>query len=209
MTETFDITREQAEAYEELFVPALFAQWAPLMIDIAHIEDGQRVLDVACGTGVVARAAADRVGRSGSVVGLDLNPAMLEVAAGTRRDIEWRQGDAANLPFEDSSSMPCCANLRCFSFRTLTPQLPKWHESYGPVGASLFRRMPASTISPASSSWTPWSAGSLLRTPCSYWTPTGPRVTSPSCAKRCQRLGWTLWKAGRRSGRRCIAPSRI
>ncbi|HEX6759755.1 MAG TPA: methyltransferase domain-containing protein [Propionibacteriaceae bacterium] len=102
MTETFDITREQAEAYEELFVPALFAQWAPLMIDIAHIEDGQRVLDVACGTGVVARAAADRVGRSGSVVGLDLNPAMLEVAAGTRRDIEWRQGDAANLPFEDS-----------------------------------------------------------------------------------------------------------
>ena len=102
MTETFDITREQAEAYEKLFVPALFAQWAPLMIDIAHIEDGQRVLDVACGTGVVARAAADRVGRSGSVVGLDLNPAMLEVAAGTRRDIEWRQGDAANLPFEDS-----------------------------------------------------------------------------------------------------------
>jgi SAM-dependent methyltransferase len=102
VTETFQITREQAEAYEELFVPALFAQWAPLMIDIARIEDGQRVLDVACGTGVVARAAADRVGHTGSVVGLDLNPAMLEVAAGIRSDIEWRQGDAANLPFRDS-----------------------------------------------------------------------------------------------------------
>jgi ubiquinone/menaquinone biosynthesis C-methylase UbiE len=102
VTETFQITREQAEAYEELFVPALFAQWAPLMIDIARIEEGQRVLDVACGTGVVARGAADRVGRTGSVVGLDLNPAMLEVAAGIRSDIEWRQGDAANLPFGES-----------------------------------------------------------------------------------------------------------
>jgi ubiquinone/menaquinone biosynthesis C-methylase UbiE len=102
VTETFQITREQAEAYEELFVPALFAQWAPLMIDIARVEEGQRVLDVACGTGVVARAAADWVGRTGSVVGLDLNPAMLEVAAGIRSDIEWRQGDAVNLPFGDS-----------------------------------------------------------------------------------------------------------
>ena len=99
MSETFQITREQAEAYEELFVPALFAQWAPLMIDIARIQEGQWVLDVACGTGVLARAAADRIGRTGSVVGLDLNPAMLEVAANTRSDIEWRQGDAMNLPF--------------------------------------------------------------------------------------------------------------
>ena len=209
MTETFDITREQAEAYEELFVPALFAQWAPLMIDIAHIEDGQRVLDVACGTGVVARAAADRVGRSGSVVGLDLNPAMLEVAAGP--DVTSNGGRAMprTCPSRTASSMPRCANLRCSSFRTLTPRLPKWRESYGPVGVALFRRMPASTISPASSNWTPWCAGSLLRTPCSYWTPTGLRVTSPTCAKRCRGLGSTSWKAGRRSGRRCTAPSRI
>ena len=101
MAEAFQITREQAEAYEKLFVPALFAQWAPLMVDIARIADGQRVLDVACGTGVAARTAADRVGATGSVVGLDLNPAMLEVAAATRSDIEWRQGDAAHLPFGD------------------------------------------------------------------------------------------------------------
>jgi ubiquinone/menaquinone biosynthesis C-methylase UbiE len=100
MTETFQITLEQAEAYEELFVPALFAQWSPPLVDLAGITEGHRVLDVACGTGVAARAAADRVGRTGSVVGLDLNPAMLEVAA-RRSDIEWRGGDAANLPFGD------------------------------------------------------------------------------------------------------------
>jgi SAM-dependent methyltransferase len=101
MTETFQITPEQAEAYEELYVPALFAQWSPLLIDIAGIARGQRVLDVACGTGVAARTAADRVGSTGSLVGLDLNPAMLEVAARTRSDIEWRQGDASDLPFPD------------------------------------------------------------------------------------------------------------
>jgi ubiquinone/menaquinone biosynthesis C-methylase UbiE len=101
MTETFQITPEQAEAYEELFVPALFAQWSPPLVDLAGITEGHRVLDVACGTGVAARAAADRVGPTGSVVGLDLNPAMLQVAARTRSDIEWREGDAANLPFGD------------------------------------------------------------------------------------------------------------
>ena len=99
MTETFHITPEQAAAYEELFVPALFAQWAPAMADLAEIREGQRILDVACGTGVAARAAADRVGGSGSVVGLDLNPAMLEVAARIRPEIEWCEGDASALPF--------------------------------------------------------------------------------------------------------------
>ena len=103
MTETFQITPEQAAAYEELFVPALFAQWAPMMADLAELREGQRVLDVACGTGIAARAAAERVGGAGSVVGLDLNPAMLEVAARIRDDIDWRAGDVSELPFADES----------------------------------------------------------------------------------------------------------
>ena len=103
MTDTFQITPEQAAAYEELFVPALFAQWAPMMTDLAKIREDQRILDVACGTGVAARAAADLVGGSGSVVGLDLNPAMIEVAARIRPEIEWCQGDASELPFPGES----------------------------------------------------------------------------------------------------------
>ena len=103
MTETFQITPAQAAAYEELFVPALFAQWAPMMVDLARVREGHRVLDVACGTGVAARAAADRTGGSGSVVGLDLNPAMLEVAARIRPDLQWREGDVSELPFESES----------------------------------------------------------------------------------------------------------
>jgi ubiquinone/menaquinone biosynthesis C-methylase UbiE len=102
MTETFQISLEQAKAYEELFVPALFAQWAPHLADVAEVRPGQRVLDVACGTGVVARAVADRTDPA-LVVGLDVNPAMLEVARSVRPDIEWRQGDAQALPFGDGS----------------------------------------------------------------------------------------------------------
>jgi ubiquinone/menaquinone biosynthesis C-methylase UbiE len=80
MTETFHATRDQAHAYGDLFVPALFGQWAPQLVDCARVRHGQSVLDVACGTGVVARSARDVVGPSGRVVGVDLNPAMLEVA---------------------------------------------------------------------------------------------------------------------------------
>ena len=61
------------------------------------------VLDVACGTGIVARTAADLVGPTGTVVGLDVNEAMLTVAGRVRPDIEWRQGDAAALPFADGA----------------------------------------------------------------------------------------------------------
>lgn len=103
MTETFQITPEQAAAYEELFVPALFAQWAPKLADLAGLRPGHRVLDVACGTGIAARTAADRVGSSGAVIGLDLNPAMLEVAERVRPDLVWRQGDVSALPFEPES----------------------------------------------------------------------------------------------------------
>ncbi|MEZ5394878.1 MAG: methyltransferase domain-containing protein [Bryobacterales bacterium] len=48
------------------------------MLDAAEVQAGDRVLDVACGTGVLAQAAAER---SDSVTGLDLNPGMLAVAA--------------------------------------------------------------------------------------------------------------------------------
>jgi SAM-dependent methyltransferase len=100
MTETFTISQEQAELYEAKFVPAIFGDWAPHLVDAAGISPGWRVLDVACGTGVAARAAADA---GATVIGLDLNEAMLAVARRLRPDIEWRQGDVAELPFEDDS----------------------------------------------------------------------------------------------------------
>jgi SAM-dependent methyltransferase len=101
--ETFQLSVEAAEVYEAHFVPALFADWASHLVEAAGIVPGQAVLDVACGTGVVARTAADRMGGQGRVVGLDVNEGMLTVARRLRSDIEWRQGDAADLPFDAGS----------------------------------------------------------------------------------------------------------
>ena len=98
-TETFQLQITAAELYEQKFVPAIFAEWAPLLIDAAGISPGQSVLDVGCGTGIVARQAADQLGDTGTVVGVDLNDAMLAVARRLRPDIDWRKGDAGALPF--------------------------------------------------------------------------------------------------------------
>lgn len=103
MTETFNLSLEQAHAYEDLFVPALFAQWVPTLLHHAGVTAGQRVLDVACGTGVVTRRAAELVGSSGAVSGIDLNPAMIEVAKERASRIDWRVGDAGDLPYRDAT----------------------------------------------------------------------------------------------------------
>ena len=84
-------------------MPALFAEWAPRLLDAVAAGPGDRVLDVACGTGIVARTAVERVRPGGTVVGVDLNEAMLTVARRTRPDLDWRQGDAADLPFADGA----------------------------------------------------------------------------------------------------------
>lgn len=99
--ETFQIPLETAEIYESKFVPALFADWAPHVIDMGDVSKGQSVLDVACGTGIVARTAVERVGPGGRVVGVDLNEAMLTVAARVCPGVDLRQADVTDLPFGD------------------------------------------------------------------------------------------------------------
>jgi SAM-dependent methyltransferase len=101
--QTFQLSTEAAEVYEQKFVPALFGEWAAYLVDAADPRPGQAVLDVACGTGVVARAVADRLGGSGRVVGVDRNKGMLAVARRIRPDLEWHHGDAADLPFPAAS----------------------------------------------------------------------------------------------------------
>jgi SAM-dependent methyltransferase len=95
--------RDPAEIYDELFVPALFAPWGPVVAAAAAIGRGDRVLDVACGTGALALAVADRVGSHGSVVGLDANPQMLAVARRKPTAVEWIEGRAEALPLPDAS----------------------------------------------------------------------------------------------------------
>ena len=96
-------TRSPAQVYEECFVPALFQQWGRIIAEMARVAPGQRVLDVACGTGVLACAAAERVEPDGAVTGLDRSDEMLAIARGKSARIEWKSGQAEALPFADAS----------------------------------------------------------------------------------------------------------
>ncbi len=105
--ERWQVAGTGAAIYQEHLVPAIFGPWAPVLVDLAAPGPGERVLDVACGTGIVARAAAARVGPTGRVVGIDLNPGMLDVARAfpplAGATIEWQEGDAGALPFADAA----------------------------------------------------------------------------------------------------------
>lgn len=103
MGDSGQVTRSAAEVYDELFPPALFNQWAPRIAEFAELGAGMSVLDVACGTGVLSLVAADIVGPTGSVVGLDMNPGMLEVAKRKSAHIDWHEAPAEAIPFDDST----------------------------------------------------------------------------------------------------------
>jgi SAM-dependent methyltransferase len=122
----WQVAGNAAQAYEEALVPAVFAPWAPLVVALAGPRPGDRVLDIACGTGVVTRLAAQAVGRAGKVTGLDLNAGMLAFAASltppdlpTGAPISWREASATNMPFPDAEYdiVYCQLGLQFFSDR--------------------------------------------------------------------------------------------
>jgi len=90
------------EIYEQALVGPLFRPWAELILADVELAEGDRVLDVACGTGIVARLAKERLGETGRVVGVDVSPPMLAVARGVAAGIDWREGDAGALPLGES-----------------------------------------------------------------------------------------------------------
>jgi SAM-dependent methyltransferase len=94
-----------AENYQRYFVPAIATPVSADLVAAADLQAGERVLDVACGTGTIARLAAERVGPAGAVTAVDLAADMLDVARATPAPatpvIDWHPGDATSLPFDD------------------------------------------------------------------------------------------------------------
>jgi ubiquinone/menaquinone biosynthesis C-methylase UbiE len=104
--ERWKLTGTGPDSYERYQVPSVFEPLAKMFLQRVPLQPGQRVLDVACGTGVIARRAAAILGAAGHLVGVDLNSNMLDVArkhapAGGA-PVEWRQGDAGSLPCSSS-----------------------------------------------------------------------------------------------------------
>lgn len=92
--------------YERYFVPAIGLPLARDLLGQVELSPGARVLDVGCGTGVVARLAAERVGPRGRVVGLDVNPGMLAVAAAVTAPadtVRWQEASGDAIPYPDGS----------------------------------------------------------------------------------------------------------
>jgi ubiquinone/menaquinone biosynthesis C-methylase UbiE len=96
-----------AENYEKNVVTYTTGPFAAILLEHADAQPGEHAVDIACGTGIVARLVAPQVGESGAVVGVDINPHMIAVArslpAPAGAAIEWREGSAVSLPLPDDS----------------------------------------------------------------------------------------------------------
>ncbi|MGZ3546639.1 MAG: class I SAM-dependent methyltransferase [Gemmatimonadaceae bacterium] len=121
----WQLSAEAAELYERYVARYILGPWSPLLVDVAHVGVGERVLDVACGTGVVARAAAERVGSAGRVIAVDLNPGMIAVARSlptpVGASIEWIERSALDLRLQDVSMdvVLCQQGLQFFPDKAL------------------------------------------------------------------------------------------
>ena len=132
--ETFQLPLAAAELYESRFVPAIFADWAPVLLDAVGMGQGNRLLDVACGTGIVARTARDRAPHA-HIMGVDLNESMLTVARRLERTVDWQQGDAASLPCDDAEFDVVTCQMAAMFFPDIVKALGEMHRVCRPGGA--------------------------------------------------------------------------
>ena len=107
--------------YDKELVPWLFEHWGEPMVDLVAPEPSSRILDLACGSGLIVRHLLGRLGESGTVYGVDIDSAMLAYAATTVEDsrVSWHESDAARLPFESGSvdRVSCHQGLQFFPDR--------------------------------------------------------------------------------------------
>lgn len=145
-----ELRRRTAENYERFFVPSIGAPVAADLLRAASLRPGERVLDAACGTGVVTKLAAEWVAPGGTVAGLDANPAMLAVARATTPSdvsIDWYEAPAEDLPFPDESfdAVLCGMGLQFFADKEAA--LREFHRVLVP-GGRLVANVPGPTPPP-------------------------------------------------------------
>ena len=172
-------TRAALENFETYEVPLISAPQCRALLAHLPIASGHRLLDVACGTGIVAREAAYMVGTKGTITGLDLNEEMLHVArrhAPTRSaQLEWRHGDAQHLPFPDNhfDIVVCQQGLQYFEEKlSALSEMRRVLEPGGWVGLCVWRGIEESPLHHAAAKafarHVDKQAAALLHTPFSF-----------------------------------------
>ncbi|MDH3287490.1 MAG: methyltransferase domain-containing protein [Betaproteobacteria bacterium] len=118
----FQVSGDAAKLREQYSVRYFIGPGAPGLVALAALLPGERVLDVACGTGLVTRLAAPEVGPTGHVTGVDISAAMLAVARSlpppSGASITWVEGDAGAMDFPDASFGSFSRHTSSLSYRT-------------------------------------------------------------------------------------------
>lgn len=198
--EGWQLEGSSAEAYERYLVPAATSRWAEHLIQLAAPTGGERVLDVGCGTGIVARTVAPLVGEQGSVTGLDINDDMLAVArrvtATARPPVDWRQGDAAALPFPDGSFDVLFCQYAMAFFPDLAAALREMRRVLAPggrlalmVGRPVEQNRVYGLIAESMARHAGPQAGVMMRSPFPSWTADDLRNTVSGAGLHDVRVG--------------------
>src|SRR5450432_2810928 len=146
--ERWQVDGDASEAYQRYLVPTVTARWAAILADRVVLRPGETVLDVACGTGAVARIAAERVGTTGHVTALDINARMLAVGLSlppvAGATIVWHEGSALALPFPVGTFevVVCQLGLQFFPDRpTALREMRRVLSDAGRLGLSVYGRL--------------------------------------------------------------------
>lgn len=147
----WQLARDSAEQYQRILVPSILGPAAETLVEWAHLEPGVTVLDVGCGTGAAARFAAEQVGSSGQVIGVDVNAGMIEMARSLPpakgAAVAWYEGSAYELPLEDQcvDVVLCAQTLQFLKDRPAAlAEMRRVLKSGGRLTTSLWGELPTS-----------------------------------------------------------------
>jgi SAM-dependent methyltransferase len=147
LTAASGVDTSAAEAFETFLVPPVFGPWSRMLVEAVAPLPGERLLDVACGTGAAARHAAGLVGADGYVAALDINEGM--VVHGASLDgagaIDWRIGNALDLPWDTDhfDAAVCNQGLQFFPDRAAAvAELKRVLKPGGRLGIGLYAELP-------------------------------------------------------------------